>query len=454
MMLSILGLIETPGQYQELIRFAKLLSSSKTIRQLFLVYDCSQATSRVIAGIDQIGAECINAGGPAEDETRRRVLSATPPLLRAALRFFRDMFRGPLLLIAYRKLLRSRQINLVVVTEDSVAGRSRALVAAASRAGVPVLLVPFTIPNPYEAASTLGRRREYQVRGLFARVFAALRPNWVLTVADRRLLRLPLMQALMSELMRMAPVQPWIDNAGPATVAVESRAMAKHYCAMGLPDSQLALTGSAADHVLETSLRDRGDRQTELRSRFALHSGPLLLCALPPDQLSNGGAVGEFKDYATLIEAWTASLSKVADRFAIVVRPHPRHARPTLEPLQCAKLAICWDDTATLIPLCDLYVAAASATIRWAIACGRPVINYDVFQYRYDDYKGVPGVVSVNSLSAFNALLVEFAHRREKVAALALAQAAVSADWGCLDGQSERRILALAEKLLATTLRT
>lgn len=448
-MQTILGLVETPGQYQDLIRFATLLRASRPVTQLFLVYDCGHATAEVIAGINQIGAQCINAGGPTENETRRRALSVTPSMLRALFRFVRDIFRAPLLLAAYRKLLQRRKIDLVVVTEDNVAGRARALVAAAIRAGVPVLLLPFTVPNPYEAARILGRRRAYQVRGWFSRLFAALRPNWVLTAPEGRLLRLPVMQAAVIELAGLAPARPWIDNEGPTTIAVESRAMMKHYGAMGFSQRQLVLTGSVADEVLETSLRERTQRQGELRRRFALIDRPLLLCAFPPDQLTNAGALSEFSDYGALVEAWTASFAAVAGKFAIVVRPHPRIAASMLDPLRRAGLAICWDETATLVPLCDLYVASISATIRWAIACGRPVLNYDVFQYRFDDYVGVPGIITVNDLAAFKKALADLAGAPEKLAAMTSAQATVAADWGCLDGKSDSRILALAGRLLA-----
>ena len=112
-------------------------------------------------------------------------------------------------------------------------------------------------------------------------------------------------------------------------------------------------------------------------------------------------------------------VAAVADRFAVVVRPHPRLSEPMLAPLRQANLAICWDDTATLVPLCDLYVASISATIRWAIACGKPVVNYDVFQYRFDDYDGVPGNILVNDIASFRQALSELAANPERLAALA-----------------------------------
>jgi hypothetical protein len=443
-MSTLLGLVETPGQYQELIRLAELLQPSAQISQRYLVYDCGPATAQVIEGFERTGAQCIVAGGEGVNRMRRWALADAS--WRALVRSLRDTLRPLYLLRAYGKLLRLHNVDLVVVTEDSVAGRSRALIEAAARAKVPVLLVPFTIPNPYEAARILGRGRAYQV-GWLARILAALKPAWILQAAEGRLIRVPVGQAIMNELVGIAPARPWIDNTGPATIAVESRAMMKLYRTMGVAERQLALTGSLADHVLELSLRERAGRQSELRERFRLNDKPLLLCALPPDQLTHGGAISEFESYAELLAAWTAALRSAADSFAVVVRPHPRIDEPTLETLRQAGLAICQDDTATLVPLCDLYVAAISATIRWAIACGKPVLNYDVYRYRFDDYVGVPGIVNVFDVAAFKQALADLANP-QRLASMTAAQETVGPDWGCFDGESGRRIQALIGDLL------
>ena len=41
---------------------------------------------------------------------------------------------------------------------------------------------------------------------------------------------------------------------------------------------------------------------------------------------------------------------------------------------------------ASLVAISDMYVASVSSTIRWAILAGIPVINYDVYQYGYEDF--------------------------------------------------------------------
>jgi hypothetical protein len=95
------------------------------------------------------------------------------------------------------------------------------------------------------------------------------------------------------------------------------------------------------------------------------------------------------------------------------------------------------------VPLCDLYVASVSSTIRWAIACGKPVINYDVYQYGYADYVGVAGVLLVRTRMEFRDALRKLSGDASVRDKLAERQRNDSSRWGMLDGRSGRRIVAL-----------
>jgi hypothetical protein len=99
--------------------------------------------------------------------------------------------------------------------------------------------------------------------------------------------------------------------------------------------------------------------------------------------------------------------------------------------------------TAHLVPLCDLYVASISSTIRWAIACGKPVINYDVYRYRYTDFLSVPGVIATEERDEFQALIKRFADDKAYLTQIATQQRAVAGRWGRLDGNSSQRIVEL-----------
>ena len=447
-MLRILYLVETPGQFTELRRLAGLVVGARPVEQFFLVHDCGPKTGTILTQLAAMGARCLNLAEDRSSGSHRGRVAMLPGWLRAFLRDARDLGRLPVFVQHYQRLLRHKAIDLAVVAEDNVGGRSRALVAAAHRTNTPVLLLPYTFPNPEETAATLGRLSAHQIRRFDQRLFATVRPRWRRPGVPHDLLRLPMTHALALDVTGLTPNNPWVMNCGPAIVAAESVAMARQYRALGCAPDSVVLTGSPADETLATALAERDRRRTEINRRYGLSERPLLLCALPPDQLTTRMADGEFDLFDALLQGWTEALTAVVERFAVLVRPHPRLTCSALLPLREAGIAIADEDTAELIPLCDLYVASLSATIRWAIACGRPVISFDVYQYRYSDYRAVPGVVTVNNMQQFRRILRDIASNPAKLTALASAQAGVAAEWGCLDGRSDERILGLVDRLV------
>jgi glycosyltransferase involved in cell wall biosynthesis len=105
------------------------------------------------------------------------------------------------------------------------------------------------------------------------------------------------------------------------------------------------------------------------------------------------------------------------------------------------------EPTEQLVPLADVYVASISATIRWALALGIPVINYDCYRYRYDDYQDAAGMLLVEDQHAFAAALQRIATDADYRQALGARQAGDRANWGCIDSQFAVRFLALLKAL-------
>jgi hypothetical protein len=145
------------------------------------------------------------------------------------------------------------------------------------------------------------------------------------------------------------------------------------------------------------------------------------------------------------------ALSPLASTVNIIVRPHPRLAPERLREFEQAGCRVVTVPTEELVPLADVYIACISATIRWALALGIPVINYDCYRYRYEDYEGAPGLVAVEDQNTF-------ASAARRICADALwrdnlraAQLADSGNWGCIDGQFAARFLALLRVIKASS---
>jgi hypothetical protein len=174
-------------------------------------------------------------------------------------------------------------------------------------------------------------------------------------------------------------------------------------------------------------------------------SRAILLVAIPPDQFSTKRAACEFASHAEIVSFWLDSLA--ATGWNVVVNLHP-HLDPEKIPLGShPNVRLCQRSVAELLPLCDVFVACISATIRWAIACGKPVLNHDLYRYGYDDYRSAPGVVHVTTRDEFSLEVARMTTDAVYLEQLRLAQASVAADWGVLDGKSGERLLALLAEL-------
>ena len=119
-----------------------------------------------------------------------------------------------------------------------------------------------------------------------------------------------------------------------------------------------------------------------------------------PDQSTSCPAGFEFDDITDFTKQLADALQPLKARYEILMRPHPNFTEMA-EVMAAHGIRTTMIDTARLVALSDLYLAFGSATIRWAISCGVPALNYDVFHYDYDDYKTVGGVVISNSFNRF-----------------------------------------------------
>jgi hypothetical protein len=353
--------------------------------------------------------------------------------------------------IAYAAaLIASVRPVLLVLAGDNPGYDTACFIRAAHDAGLRAVLVPSTMSNGLEEAEVYSKNPRYLVQGARNRAAAALFPKWAREHNGKRVLRVPGKRVLAMEWLRLAPPRPWTFNSGYAdAIAVESDAMRAYYAEGGLPPEQMVETGSLANDTLHEALAQRGERRRALCAELGLPpERPMLLTALPPDflYLEGGRPECDFRSYGELVQAWMSGIAPLG-RFNRVLCLHPSVSYEEFHHLEADGVRIARRPTAELIPLCDLYVASVSSTIRWAIACGVPVVNYDVYRYRYTDYLGVAGVLRTEEQAEFAALLARFDAEpafHESVRAL---QAAAAPHWGRLDGGTGGRMLALFDRL-------
>lgn len=341
-------------------------------------------------------------------------------------------------------------VEVLLLPEDVVGLVTPQAVRAARDLDIPSIILPYTIANQEEAFRSLAQNPQYQRRLLGNFVVSLFHARWVMSRGGTSLVRLPAPYIVGHVLTGTSPPDPWMMNSGFAScIAVESEVMAQYYRDGGIEDGRMQIVGALYDDVLARYRMHRSDERTVLRRELGLQGErPIILIGGCPNQLLGPVPGFDFKDLNELVDFLAQCLKSAHADCHVIVRPHPNY--PELgQMFETYGFVSTMVDTARLVALSDLYLAFASATIRWAIACGIPSINYDVFHYDYDDYKEVPGVWNAAApdevSQAIRSLLPGSASYEE---ARMRAEGEMTR-WGTLDGQSARRITGLIEMLCA-----
>lgn len=331
--------------------------------------------------------------------------------------------------------------QLIILPEENVEYETSVLVKKGHAQGAKSLVLPFTIGNVREAAESYRTSNQHHMTGLYNQIFGKLYPQWIHHHQGIELLRLPAPQALAIQQLGYAPPKPWLPQSGFANIiGLESHALYEQAIASGLPVDRLHVCGAVRLDDLYMPLQEVRRRRKRLLNQLGLQDRRMLiLCALPPDQDPASRPECEFTSYLQLAQFFVLTLTKYP-RANVLVNPHPRCPAAIVSKLKRLGVNVVRRDIASLIPLCDLYVASVSATIPLALACGKPVINYDVYRYRYDDFDGATGVKTVFSRDAY----IDATHQ----AVMGRFAPEPTTQWGMVDGRSGERILQLLDALL------
>ncbi len=351
----------------------------------------------------------------------------------------------------YNAILSSIQPDVIILPEDVVGLVTPQVIKAGHAKGIPSLILPYTIANQQEAFRSLCTQTNYQLEHPANRIASFFFPQWTMKQDGYALVRLPAPHIVGHELTGSTPPDPWMMNSGFANaIAVENRAMKNYYLEAGIPATKLNVVGAVYDDHLAGFFLNKKRELALLRSELGIaNAKPLLVIGGCPNQTGccNPGGF-EFADMEDMARLLARAVCILQDDYEIIVRPHPNYPEMG-ENLATEGIRATMLDTARLVALSDLYIAFASATIRWAIACGVPTINYDVFHYDYADFKSVPGVVHVSNLPEFSSTVADLVPDSPRYAELKRLQDQAAPDWGKLDGKSATRIAHLIEELCA-----
>jgi hypothetical protein len=413
---------------------------------------------------DTVGAswtEPVLRGHPRPDAARKmdrlaRLAQAPRPSSSVGSLLVRLLWRSDLMLLRRHReqlgarlaaavaWLRKVEAAAVVVSEDGIAA-PLPILTAARHLGVAVIDVPYGygVRRDLELALQAKAQRHALItlRGLCGAIVRWLAPQWIKQGEFAGAIMYPAPYIVAAESLGMTLRDAWIVHGGYSDrLCAESAQMRDLYLSEGVPAEKLILTGTPYCDTLLSGLALMPEAAGALRQPRKIRGGRTrILVAWPPSYHDERGGRSEFATYREMsvaILGWLASL----DACDVTVSLHPATLDVDRAAVEATGVTLTQSYVIELIAAHDIFITYFSSTIRWAIAAGKPVVNYDAYKLGLDVYRAAPGVFTVDAFSELQRLVLELSGSDDAFRKAAGRQIEVAEYWGTLDGSSTARV--------------
>jgi len=340
--------------------------------------------------------------------------------------------------------------SLVVLAGDNLGYNTATIIKICHKKNIPTVLVPSWMSAPIDCAEFLYYNPNHDCKKISNWIIGVLYPKWIFKHRGKKILRWPAFKIVIIKLFGLEPPLPWVLHSGYAdAIAAESQAMIECMVREGLPKDNIILTGSLTNDIMVKNLQKAKKAKSALYKELELPKNkPMILFAVPPNQLYHYGRPEcDFKTYNEMLEFWIKSL-KAVKQYNTVISLHPSVKYEKMVYIEKWGGKIAKHKTSQLMPLCDIFIASISTTIQWAIACAKPVLNYDIYRYRYHEYDSAKGVITVEKKEDYKYYLDKLTKDKKYYKKIASLQDSCKREWGILDGKSAERLINLFNHLI------
>lgn len=419
------------------------LKKSGIYTPLFLLNFISHDLSRERKIAAKLGIQSIQLLCPAltqleETSLARRTLSPQKKNFRT---YLRSIISKQALISKARNILLANNIKLLVISNNKLAFYSPYIVKAAKTIDVPVAVLPFGLESANSFKQKLVRvNSRYLRKSILHNVASFLLPQWCTDSAN------PILCASLGEIISLyilssIPNLPNSPYGGCADyIFVESDFMERMYATLVHSSTIQLKTGSPQDDDLHSSLLNKDQIKQAIARSFNFDpKKPIIVASIPQDI---PGAWPEQTSYSKLLMEFSKALSEHSGTHNLIVCPHPK-ANPTF----IKRFFSAWPAITTanppishILPIGDFYVCSESSTIRMAITCRLPVINFDCYNFNYQFFGIKDGVVTINTGDELRKSLNSFCTHDKLFQECLTNQKEAGHYFGKLDGNSNARI--------------
>jgi hypothetical protein len=333
----------------------------------------------------------------------------------------------------------------VVVAEDGISGPA-AVIAAARSLELKVVDLPYGYGTQHDLDNALDEKSVHEhlirPRGGLGWLMRVLAPAWIKKGRHRGVVMFPTEYIAARESLGMTLRNAWIVHGGYADrILVESEQMMALYRSEGIPKGKLLLTGTPYCDLMAQVLASDAQAKSAFRQPKLIESGVFrLLVSWPTSYHASRGEHCEFPTYEEMSQSilgWLHALPNC--RLTVSLHPAVPDALRVL--LKGIGLNISSEYVIELIPKHDIYISYFSSTQRWAIACGKPVVNYDAYGVQLTVHDRAPGFIGTRRFEEFKSARSYITGSENAFNRLAQAQIDEAEHWGKVDGRSMDRSL-------------
>ena len=261
-------------------------------------------------------------------------------------------------------------------------------------------------------------------------------PHWVKSGRHAEALLLPPQMILARESLGVTLRHPWRTYGSEADLmCVPGQQYADHLILEGVPRDRIIVTGAPAGVQIHEVLQQDRDAERAFRQPAKLQPNQTrVLVSWPPSFHQTHGDRTEFPDsYASLTCAALQPLINHPN-VRLTVTLHPGTLTKDRTIFNDLGIPLSESSIFNLIPRHDIFVTMGSSTTRWAIACGKPVLNYDFYKITLTAYRDAPGVLQIEKHQPYLDSLRRLIEDDAFFAATAEQQISVANDWGLING--------------------
>ncbi len=345
--------------------------------------------------------------------------------------------------------LKQHRVTHLICHEDGISGPSDAI-SASKLLRLPIIIIPYEISDSKDFYDLIKGKFE---RGelIFSRnktililLFNSL-TKWIKKFKGVNIQIFPDGYIAAREIVFGQLPNPWTVHGGTANIiAVESNQMLQIYRNEGIPNEKLIMTGSPyCDAMFDALGRNQNAKLAYLQCKKCNSDKTRLLVSMPPSYHGTRLKEAElptYEDFWIRLEQFQRENKSIE----IFISFHPSTSPQYKKYVEKLNLSIEKDWILSSLPSYDLYLTCFSSTIRWALALGKPIINYDMYKFRLTPYEKAIGFFNYELLDdAFKKIM--YLNNNESYEHTSKMMFEQRNFWGSLDGKTTDHLVTVLD---------